>query len=186
MQIGVFGGSFDPVHHGHLLAARALREILGLGEIRLIPAGSQPLKGGSHGAPGSDRAAMVELAVAGEPGLVADHREVERAGPSYTVDTLYQLHRQYPEAVLTLCIGSDAAREFPRWKDPGGIRGLARVVVFHRAGELLPVAEMPTVEVPLVEISATQVRARVQSGRSIRYLVPDCVADYIATHRLYQ
>jgi nicotinate-nucleotide adenylyltransferase len=186
MQIGVLGGSFDPVHHGHLLAARALREILGLDEIRLIPAGAQPLKGGTHEAPAPDRAAMVELAVGGEPGLVADRREVERAGPSYTVDTLQGLRRQYPAATLTLCLGSDAAREFPRWKDPEGIRRLARVVVFHRAGEPAAAAEMPTVEVPLVQISATQVRARVRAGQSIRFLVPDRVADYIATHRLYQ
>jgi len=186
MRIGVFGGSFDPVHHGHLLAARALREVLGLDEIRLIPAGTQPLKGGGHAAPAPDRAAMVELAVAGEPGLVADRREVERAGPSYTSDTLRELHRQYPDAALTLCLGSDAAREFPRWKDPEGIRALARVVVFHRAGEPAPASGMPTVEVPLAEISATQIRARVRAGQSIRYLVPDAVAGYIATHRLYQ
>jgi nicotinate-nucleotide adenylyltransferase len=186
MRIGIFGGSFDPVHHGHLITARALLERLGLDQVRLVAAGRQPLKGGGHAAPAADRAAMVELAVAGEPGLAADRLEVEREGPSYTVDTLRALRERQPGAELTVMLGSDAAREFPRWKDPEGIRGLAQVVLFHRPGAPVPDLGLPAVAVPQVEISATAIRARVKAGLSIRYLVPEPVADYIATRRLYR
>lgn len=185
MRIGVLGGSFDPVHHGHLIVARALREILELDEVRLIPAGSQPFKREGHGAPALDRAVMTELAVAGEPGLVVDRVEVEREGPSYTVDTLVTLRARWAGAALTLLIGADAALEFPAWREVERIRALARVVVFTRAGSGPPGGELRMVEVPTLEISSTDIRARVRAGLSIRYLVPDAVADYIATGQLY-
>jgi len=184
VRIGVLGGSFDPVHHGHLIAARALREILALDEVRLVPAGSQPFKRDGHGAPAFDRARMTELAVAGEAGLMADRLEVEREGPSYTVDTLTSLQARWPGAELTLLVGADAAREFPSWRDADRIRAMARVVVFTRAGSG-SLADHPVVEVPALEISSTDIRARVRAGRSIRYLVPDAVADYILTEQLY-
>lgn len=187
MRVGVFGGSFDPIHHGHLVVARALRERLELAEVRLIPAGAQPLKHGRHSASAPDRARMVELAVAGEPGLVADRIEVERAGPSYTVDTLRALAARCPEAAWMLLLGADAAREFDRWREADAIRALAEVVVFTRGGA--PAGNglrFRVQDVPLVEISATDIRARVRAGRSIRYLVPEAVADYIAARRLYR
>lgn len=197
MQLGLFGGSFDPVHHGHLLAARALREELALDEVRLIPAGLQPFKEGRHRAPPEDRARMVELAVDGEPGLLLDRAEVERPGPSYTVDTVRALAGRHPGARLSVLIGSDAAAEFGEWRDAEALRALADVVVFMRgasggaetaekAGAELRERGFRVVEVPLVDISATRIRERVGAGQSIRYLVPDRVAEYITAQRLYR
>lgn len=185
MRIGLFGGSFDPVHHGHLLAARALREQLGLDEVRLIPAAAQPLKRKGHHAGAAHRGAMVELSLRGEPGLVYDPIELERGGPSYSVDTLRDLTARLPGAAFTLLLGSDAAADLPRWRESDAIRALAEVVIFRRAGEPSPPGVVPAIELPAFELSATEIRARVRAGQSIRYMVPDAVAEYIAAHRLY-
>ena len=185
MRIGVLGGSFDPIHHGHLIAARTLREELELDLVVLVPAGQQPFKRNGHGADAADRASMTELAVAGEEGLAVDRIEVERAGPSYTVDTLGAFRDRWPGAELTLLIGADAAAEFPAWRSAARIPELAKVVVFTRAGSEVPSVGLPLVESPAVEISSTEVRARVAAGQSIRYLVPELVADYILVNRLY-
>ncbi len=187
MQIAVLGGSFDPIHHGHLIVAAAAREALGADEIRWVPAGQQPFKVGQHAATGDHRARMVELACAGEPGFVVDRLEVPRPGPSYTVDTLTELTGRLPGAVFSLLIGADTAALFEKWRDPRGIRARASVIVFARAGEEPPpgVADRVII-VPRVDISSTAVRERVRRGQSIRYLVPDPVIDYIAEQGLYQ
>ena len=186
MRIGVLGGSFDPVHHGHLIAARSLGEGLELDRVLLIPAGQQPFKQEGHGAAAADRARMAELAVAGEAGIEVDRIEVERVGPSYTVDTLAAFHGRWPGAELTLLIGADAAAEFPAWRSADRIRELTKVVVFTRAGSAPPAIGLPVAEIPAVEISSTDIRARVRAGQSIRYLVPESVAQYIAANRLYR
>jgi nicotinate-nucleotide adenylyltransferase len=187
--VGLFGGSFDPVHHGHLIVARAVREAAGLREVRFVPAREQPFKGGRHGAAAEHRAAMLDLAVAGEPGFRVEPLELERPGPSYTVDTLRALHAREPGVRFALLVGADAARELPQWKEAAALPGLATLVVFARPGAAVP-AGLPdrtiVVEAPQVDISATAVRARVRAGRSVRYLVPDAVAAYVATHRLYR
>ena len=180
MRIGVFGGSFDPIHHGHLIAAQALAESLALDEVRLVVARAQPLKREGHGAPAEHRAAMTELAVRGDARLVADRTELGREGPSYTVETLRAFRAAAPEAELVLLLGTDAAREFPLWREADAIRTLARIEVFARAGD--PGEGRP---VPRVEISSTTIRERVRRGDPIRYLVPEAVADYIVAHRLY-
>ncbi|HUG28064.1 MAG TPA: nicotinate-nucleotide adenylyltransferase [Gemmatimonadales bacterium] len=184
MRVGVLGGSFDPIHHGHLIVAQALREQLALDEVRLVPAGTQPFKGGRHAASAEHRARMVAVATEAEPGLVLDRSELERPGPSYTVVTLRELRGRLPGVELVLLVGSDAAAELPTWHEAQAIPDLATVVPFQRPGE---VAHAPgAVAVPAVSISSTDVRARVRAGRSIRYWVPERVAEYIATHRLYQ
>jgi nicotinate-nucleotide adenylyltransferase len=186
-RLGVFGGSFDPVHHGHLIAAVSLMEALRLDQVRMVVAGQQPLKQGGHRASAEDRARMVQLAVEGHPGLRADGRELLRKGPSYTVDTLEELHEEWPQARLVLLIGSDAAAEMDRWHEPQRIRDLARVAVFRRGA--LATADRPgpaEFAVPRVEISSTEIRRRVAQGKSIRYWVPDAVADYLAQRRLYR
>ena len=180
MRIGVFGGSFDPIHHGHLITATALAEQLSLDEVRLVVARAQPLKRGAHGAPAEDRAAMAALAVQGQSRLVVDRIELGRDGPSYTVDTLRAFRRDEPGAELVLLIGADAARELPRWHEAGAIPGLARVETFAREGQ-----GGGGHRVPRVDISSTEVRERVRAGRPIRYWVPDAVAQYIAAHGLY-
>lgn len=183
-MIGLFGGSFDPIHHGHLLAAQAAVDALGLSELRFVPASEQPFKVGRHGASAADRAAMLELAIAPEPRFRLERCELNRPGPSYTVDTLRQLRAREPGAEFVLLIGSDAAADFAKWREAEAIPALARVVVFGRAGAE-PAAGLTAIRVPAVEISATAIRRRTREGRSIRWWVPAAVAEYIAAHRLY-
>jgi nicotinate-nucleotide adenylyltransferase len=186
-MVVLLGGSFDPVHHGHLIVGRVAAETLGLDSLRFVPAREQPFKRGQHGAPAEHRAAMLDLAVAGAPAFAVEHAELERPGPSYTVDTLRALHAREQGIRLTLLLGADAAAEIEAWHEAEAIPALATVVVFARAG--VPVPSSPliarTIEVPAIEISATEIRRRVREGRSIRYWVPDPVAEYVTRHRLY-
>jgi nicotinate-nucleotide adenylyltransferase len=186
-MVGLFGGSFDPVHHGHLIVGRVAAEILGLDSLRFVPAREQPFKGGVHGATAEQRAAMLDLAVAGSAGLAVERAELARPGPSYTVDTLRALHDTEPDSRLTLLLGADAAGELELWHQAEEIPGLADVVVFARAGVPVPSSHLISrvIAVPAIEISATEIRRRVREGRSIRYWVPDSVAEYVTRHRLY-
>jgi len=187
-MVGLFGGSFDPIHHGHLIVGRAVAETLGLEELRFMPAGEQPFKQGRHVASASERATMVELAVAGEAGLAVERCEVDRPGPSYTVDTLRTLRSREPGQDFTLVVGADATRELDQWREAAALPALARIVAVARPGTPRPASALVerVVEVPAVDLSATQIRRRVAEGRSIRYLVPDAVAEFIAIHGLYR
>jgi nicotinate-nucleotide adenylyltransferase len=186
-MIGLFGGSFDPVHHGHLIVAQVAREQLGLELVRFVPAREQPFKQGSHHTSAQHRAAMLSLAVRGVSGFAVETAELDRPGPSYTVDTLREIRRREPGVELVLLLGADAAAELPAWHEADRVRDLAKVVVFGRPGA--EVAGMPwasaMIEVPAINISATAIRNRVRQGRSVRYWVPDAVAEYILAHRLY-
>ena len=186
-MVGLFGGSFDPVHHGHLIVGRVAAEILGLDALRFVPAREQPFKRGQHGAGPEHRAAMLDLAVSGADGFGVERAELERPGPSYTVDTLRALHQREPGLRLTLLLGADAAAELEAWHQAEQIPALATVVVFARAGVPVPTSRLiaRSVEVPGIEISATEIRRRVREGRSIRYWVPDPVAEYVTRQRLY-
>jgi nicotinate-nucleotide adenylyltransferase len=186
-MVGLFGGSFDPVHHGHLIVGRVAAEILGLDAVRFVPAREQPFKRGLHGASPEQRAAMLELAVAGSAGFGVERAELERPSPSYTVDTLRALHAREPGVRLCLLLGADAAAELQDWHRVEEIPELAAVVVFARPGVRVPASPLITraIEVPAIEISATEIRRRVREGRSIRYWVPDPVAEYVGIHRLY-
>jgi nicotinate-nucleotide adenylyltransferase len=186
-SIGLLGGSFDPVHHGHLIVAQVAAEALGLDELRFVPAREQPFKRGRHAASAADRAAMLELAVSGAPGFAVELAELGRDGPSYTVETLLGLRTREPSAVWTLLLGADAAAELDAWHRAAELPGLARIVVFARPGTPIPPSPLiaGTVEVPAVEISATEIRRRVREGRPVRYWVPDAVAEYMVRHRLY-
>jgi nicotinate-nucleotide adenylyltransferase len=186
-MIGLLGGSFDPIHHGHLIVGQVARETLGLDQVRFVPARQQPFKAGRHGASAEHRAAMLELALAGSAGLMVERAELARTGPSYTVDTLLQLREREPGIELTLLLGADAALELEAWHRAREIPGLARVVVFARPGSAVPASPLiaKVIEVPAIDISATEIRRRVREGRSVRYWVPDPVAGYISRHRLY-
>lgn len=186
-MVGLFGGSFDPVHQGHLVAALVAREVLGLAEVRLVVAGEQPFKSGQHQVPGWQRAEMVARAIAGVPGLALERCEVDRPGPSYTIDTLRLLRQREPGVEFVLLAGADAARELPTWREGPAIPALARVVALTRPGGPQPAGDhlWRLVEVPRLEISATEVRRRVAEGRSIRGWVPDAVEGYIRAHGLY-
>jgi nicotinate-nucleotide adenylyltransferase len=187
MAIGLFGGSFDPIHHGHLIVAQAVVEALGLDQLRFVPAREQPFKAGQHLAPPELRARMVQLAIAGEPRFGLERAELDRAGPSYTVDTLRILRQREPGRRFALLVGADAARDLPLWREAAALPDLADLIVFARAGGAVPQLPWPVrpVTVPGIEISATDIRARVRQGRPIRYLVPDPVVEAIRSEGLY-
>ncbi len=187
-MIGLFGGSFDPVHHGHLMVAQAAREALQLAELRFVPAGTQPFKQGAHGASAADRVAMLRLALAGLPGFAIETCEVEREGPSYTVDTLRTLEAREPGESFILLLGADAARELPRWREADEVLRRAKVAVLTRPGHEAPEAPWVSavVPVPALDLSATDLRRRAAAGRSLRYFVPDAVANYVAARGLYK
>ena len=186
-MVGLFGGSFDPVHHGHLIVGTVAAEKLQLDSLRFVPAREQPFKVGRHRTSAEHRAAMLSLAIAGMSGFSVERSELERPGPSYTVDTLRHLREREPGAEFVLLLGADAAADLPAWREAGQLRDLARVAVFARPG--VPVAKSPwistVIEVPAIDISATEVRRRVRQGLPVRYWVPDRVAEYITKHRLY-
>lgn len=186
MYIGVFGGSFDPVHNAHLIVAQLAREQLGLDLVRFVVAGEQPHKPGGHRAPAAERARMVELAIRGLPGLELDRHETERPGPSFTVDTLRHFHAAMPGAQLVLLLGADAAGKFPMWREPAEIRRLCQVAVFQRAGMAAPDGFDLAVTIPALEISSTAIRARARAGHTLGGWVPDAVGDYISGLRLYR
>ena len=187
-MIGLFGGSFDPIHLGHLIVGRAVGEQLGLEEVRFMPTAAQPLKRGRHAAGPAHRAAMVAAAVAGERGLGLEREEVDRPGPSYTVDTLRALRAREPGVEFVVLLGADAAADLDQWHEAAELPRLARLVAFARPGAARPSHPFlhQVVEAPAVEISSTAIRRRIAAGRSIRYLVPEAVADYIATQGLYR
>jgi nicotinate-nucleotide adenylyltransferase len=185
--IGLLGGSFDPVHHGHLIVGRVASEQLGLASLRFVPAREQPFKQGRHGSSAEHRAAMLSLAISGTAGFELELCELERPGPSYTVHTLEEVRRRQPEPELVLLLGADAAADLPAWHQANRVAGLARIVVFARPGSAVPRSPFiaQVIEVPAIDISATEVRRRVRQGLPIRYWVPDPVAEYIARHQLY-
>ncbi|ROR34866.1 nicotinate-nucleotide adenylyltransferase [Inmirania thermothiophila] len=207
-MIGLLGGTFDPVHVGHLRAALEAREALGLEAVRLIP-NARPPHRGLPAAPAPARLAMVRLACAGEPGLAADGRELARAGPSYTVDTLISLRRELgARRPLCLLLGADAARGLASWHRWRELFALAHLVVLRRPGQAAwegaagaelaarradgaaalaaaPAGRVLELEIPLLEVSASDIRRRIAAGRSVRFLVPDPVLDYIRRHGLY-
>ena len=185
-MIGLLGGSFDPIHNGHLGTARSLLDQLNLSQIRFVVAREQPLKKG-HGASAEQRARMVELAVADIPKFITETIELTRPGPSYTVDTLRALREREPGEEWVVLLGSDAARDLDRWREAAEVPRLARIVVFGRAGESVPYSPLigGSVAVPPVPISATDIRNRVRAGLPIDHLVPPPVARYILENRLY-
>jgi nicotinate-nucleotide adenylyltransferase len=211
--IGIFGGTFNPIHLGHLRAAEEVREAEGLDEIRLVPAAAPPHKEARGLVAASHRLRMVELAVAGVPGLCASAIELARAGASYSIDTLRAVRAEVgPDPRLVFVLGHDAFRDFHTWKEHAAIFGLCDVVVVTRPPwpERLAVEEIPVAareafwydpaseslrhqsghvlnlqRITALDISAAAIRARLAAGRSIRFLVPPVVEAYIAEHGLY-
>jgi len=198
MRLGVFGGTFDPVHYGHLQLAESCRQELSLNEVRIIPAGSPPHKPGREIADGHARADMVALAVSGYPEFVVDRRELRRKGPSFTVETLEELANENPDAELFLLMGTDSLDEFPDWREPERIAQLSTVVAVNRPGHPLPQAEQLAARVgeslasqirlmsrPGTDISASDLRDRIRRGDSIRFLTPRAVETFLTEHNLY-
>jgi nicotinate-nucleotide adenylyltransferase len=189
-RIGLLGGSFDPPHNGHLLAAGDAFEALSLDRLIFIPAAVQPLKVGRASATPAQRLRMVELLVDGDERFEVSRIEIDRGGLSYTVDTLAAFSAQWPSAQLFWLIGADAIQSFSRWRQPERIVELATVVVMQRAGDAIQVPEVPGSPQWLAsrrfDISSTEIRARVKQGKSIRGFVPDAVGEFIAAEQLYR
>jgi nicotinate-nucleotide adenylyltransferase len=186
------GGTFDPIHLGHLRAAESAREALGLDLVAFLPSAVPPHRTAPLSA-ATDRLSMTSLATASHPRFEAWDTELQRPGPSYTVETVAALLRTRPDAVFVLIVGSDTWAEMRTWREPERLLSLVEVAVVDRPGEAPGpiVSPFPTargvhrVQGPSLPISATEVRERVHRGLSVRYLVPDGVADYIAERRLY-
>lgn len=189
MRLGVFGGAFDPPHLGHLVAASEAADALRLDRVVWVPAAVHPFKRGQVGASAALRLELVRAAIAGDARFAADGLELERGGPSYTVDTLRALHARHPGAELFFLTGADNLRELHLWREPDEVARLARLVVVSRGGEGAPAdARYPAeaVAVTRVDVSSTGVRRRVAAGETIRYLVPDAVRALIERHGLYR
>ena len=184
MRTALFGGSFDPIHHGHLILAREALERLALDRVVFIPAAQSPFKLDRAPAPATVRLAMVRAAIEGEPRFECDDSEVLRAGPSYTVDTVEAWRARVPGDELFYFIGEDNVRDLPAWRRSAELRAMVKFIVFGRDGA--DAAHGMPVIPRRVDISATEVRKRVAEGRSIRYLVPEAVREIIEAHRLYQ
>ncbi len=184
--VGILGGSFDPVHNAHLAVARAALDGLGLSKVLWIPSGTPPHRDAAF-ASGADRAAMVRLAIEGEPRYALDERELRKASPGYTVETLEDLRAELgKEAGLVLLIGADQYARLETWHRWQDLFSLARIAVFARPGLALEAAERVTV-VPMkpLDISSTAIRASIAAGEAPRGLLPGAVLDYIQTHHLY-
>ena len=209
MNVGVLGGTFNPIHLAHLRLAEEMREALALERVLLIPAGDPPLKRGGV-APAAHRLEMVRRAVAANPALEVQDLEIRRAGPSYTVDTLAELRERMPDASLWFIVGADTLPELGAWREPERLFALASFAVATRPGhpqrlrELLPAGlarafrdgprglvhdsgnELRQIPFTPLAISASDIRARIARGGSIRYLVPDEVIEYVRKQKLYQ
>ena len=203
-RVGILGGTFDPIHYGHLLIADGVREALQLDRVLFVPAAMPPHKMDEQIAPAADRAAMVELAIADNPLFSMCEIELGRPGPSYTVDTLAELAdeaiRQGVQRELHFILSVEALARFKSWHDPVRLLQLARLAVVARSGTPMPLrrrlgallpggaaslGRVECVRTLVVAHSSSDVRARVADGRSIRYLVPPAVEAYIRDHRLY-
>jgi nicotinate-nucleotide adenylyltransferase len=198
-RLGILGGTFDPVHCGHLVIAEEARVRLNLTEVRFVPAGQPPHKSGRPVSPATDRLAMLRLAIAGNTAFTLTTMEIERTGPSYTVDTLSQLARdEGPDCALHFIVGGDALPDLLSWREPARILALCTLVVVRRP-DVKPVdlrqlqARLPALAEKLIVldgpqfgVSGTEIRQRVAEELPVRYQVPEAVWAYIREHRLYQ
>lgn len=189
MRLGLLGGTFDPIHLGHLRAAEAAREALALDAVWFVPAGVPPHRA-LPAAPALDRYAMVALATSDNADFAASDVEIRRSGPSYTVETLEAIRAEHPGSELVLVVGADTFAEMGSWREPERLRALCQVAVVGRAGAGPPPGEgepgVRAVAASGLPIAASEVRALLRQRRSVRYLVPPAVADYIEKRALYR
>ncbi|MBN1486083.1 MAG: nicotinate (nicotinamide) nucleotide adenylyltransferase [Anaerolineae bacterium] len=197
LSYGVFGGTFDPPHYGHLALAETARVQLGLARVIFVPAGLPPHKRNGRLSSPEHRAAMVQAAIADNPSFILSRVDIDRPGPHYTVEMLRRLREQFSDVTAWyFLMGEDSLHDLPHWYEPKSVLRQASLAVMHRHGkpvqldvwrERLPELEGKLVwlDVPPVNFSATILRRRVREGLPLRYLVPTAVAEYIGNHRLY-
>lgn len=193
MRLGIFGGSFDPPHVGHLLVAEDACDQLELDRLVFVPAATQPLKAGRTVAEAGHRLAMVRLMAEGNPRFDVSAAEVERSGLSFTIETLTRFAADFPAAERFFLVGADVLGTFAQWREPARVVQLAQLVVLHRADAEAPalprdvdaaaIRHLPTRR---IDVSSTEVRERVKQGKPIRGFVTDNVGEYIARHGLYR
>jgi nicotinate-nucleotide adenylyltransferase len=190
-RIGVMGGTFDPVHHGHLVAASEVAARFGLDEVLFVPTGEPTQKDSREVSPAEDRYLMTVIATASNPRFTTSRVDIDRPGPTYTVDTLTELHERYPEAKLFFITGADALSQILSWRRVEELFRWAHFVGVTRPGyelnnDHLPQDAVTLVEVPAMAISSTDCRRRVRAGLPVWYLVPDGVVQYITKRGLYR
>jgi len=188
-KVGVMGGTFDPIHHGHLVAASEVAQSFGLDEVVFVPTGMPYQKPGATSS--EHRYLMTVIATAANPSFTVSRVDIDRHGPTYTIDTLRDLHAERPEAELFFISGADAITQILDWKDVAELWSLAHFVAVTRPGHSLtisglPESEVSLLEVPALAISSTDCRSRVSRGYPVWYLVPDGVVQYISKHHLYR
>ncbi|NBD22912.1 nicotinate-nucleotide adenylyltransferase [Paenibacillus glycinis] len=194
MKVGFMGGTFDPIHYGHLLAAETAREACGLDEIWFFPSGHPPLKDHGPRADGASRLEMVYRAIDFQPHFRAMDVELEREGTSFTIDTIKELNGIYPGRTFSIIIGTDRVNDLPKWHEIEALAEMASFIGVTRAGEAFRLEQLPAfitdkltvVEMPLIDISSTAIRERVAEGRSIRFMVPEKVHSFIRRNGLYE
>jgi nicotinate-nucleotide adenylyltransferase len=189
VKIGVMGGTFDPIHHGHLVAASEVAQSFGLDEVIFVPTGMPYQKPGATVS--EHRYLMTVIATASNPQFTVSRVDIDRHGPTFTIDTLRDIHAQRPEAELYFISGADAIAQIIDWKDADELWSLAHFVAVSRPGHPLSVSGLPQsdvslLEVPALAISSTDCRSRVSRGYPVWYLVPDGVVQYISKHHLYR
>jgi nicotinate-nucleotide adenylyltransferase len=188
-RIGVMGGTFDPIHHGHLVAASEVAQSFGLDEVVFVPTGEPWQKSGVS--PSEHRYLMTVIATASNPQFTVSRVDIDRSGPTYTIDTLRDLKAQRPDADLYFITGADALAQILSWRDHDELWDLAHFVAVSRPGHVLSTDGLPSedvsqLEIPALAISSTDCRERVGRGHPVWYLVPDGVVQYIAKHHLYR
>ena len=188
-RIGVMGGTFDPIHHGHLVAASEVAQSFDLDEVIFVPTG-QPWQKDDVSL-SEHRYLMTVISTASNPRFTVSRVDIDRAGPTYTIDTLRELKKQRPAAELFFITGADAIAQILSWRDHDELWDLAHFVAVSRPGHVLSTAGLPTddvsqLEIPALAISSTDCRERVEHGNPVWYLVPDGVVQYIAKHHLYR
>ncbi len=189
-RVGVMGGTFDPIHHGHLVAASEVQDVFDLDEVVFVPAGSQPFKRDREVTTAEHRYLMTVIATASNPRFTVSRVDIDRPGVTYTIDTLRDLHAQMPGDELFFITGADALNQILEWKNAEELWKLAHFVGVTRPGHLLDDTGLPSkgvslLEVPALAISSTACRDRVAAGSPVWYLVPDGVVQYIAKYKLY-
>ena len=188
-RVGVMGGTFDPIHHGHLVAASEVAQSFELDEVIFVPTGESWQKGPVS--PSEHRYLMTVVATASNPQFTTSRVDIDRGGPTYTIDTLRDIHAERPDAELFFITGADAIAQILSWHNVGELWELAHFVAVSRPGHELSVSGLPTadvslLEVPALAISSTDCRSRVSRGYPVWYLVPDGVVQYISKHHLYR
>ncbi len=187
-RLGVFGGTFDPVHHAHLIVAAEAFEALDLDQLLFVPAADPPHKRGSVVASADQRLRMLSAAIRDDPRFRVDDLELRRTGPSFTVDTLRELSDREEGAELFFLLGVDQYREFDRWREPDEIVRLARLAILARGGETARPAEPfggTMIPVSRIDVSATEIRQRASEGKSVRFYVAEAVREIIERERVY-